>query len=150
MSDYGHPGERPIDAIPFDQSELSNIAAMATLMTVAGVITILSGLLGIVSGIVGLAVSGVGPAQALGNLCGAALVLLVYTALGVWLILAGNAFRRVVRTDEADQAFLVTGLRQLRNVFLLKSVLIILSLVAICAVFVIGMFLATSAPAGGF
>lgn len=132
--------EQPMHAIPFDQSELSNITAMATLMIVAGAITILSGALGIVGSIANLALapSALGP-EAIGNVCGAVIAMGVYAALGAWLIIGGRAFKRVVTTDEADQAHLATGLRQLRNVFLLKSILIVLAICLVCVVMVIGM-----------
>ena len=132
--------EQPMHSVPFSQTELSNLTAMATLMIVAGAITILSGLLGIVASVVSLAVapSGAG-AEAFGNICGSVIVMLVYAALGAWLIIGGRAFRRVVSTDDADQAYLAQGLRQLRNVFLLKSILIILGICLVCVLLVVGM-----------
>lgn len=142
--------EQPMHAIPFDQSEHSNITAMATLMIVAGAITILSGVLGIVANIVNLALVGVGGVEAVGNVCGAVIAMLFYAALGAWLIIGGRAFKRVVTTDEADQAHLATGLRQLRNVFLLKSILIILVIALMCVVMAVGMVAGASMSNTGF
>jgi hypothetical protein len=137
--------EQPMHAVPFDQSELSNITAMATLMIVAGAITIVSGVLGILGSIVNLALtpSSLGP-EAIGNVCGAVIAMGIYGALGAWLIVGGRAFKRVVTTDEADQAHLATGLRQLRNVFLLKSILIILAICLVCVIMVVGIVAGTS------
>jgi hypothetical protein len=140
--------EQPMNEIPFDQSELSNIATMATLMIVAGVITILSAVVGIAGAVVGVAVApGGAMGEVAGNMCGALLGALASLALGVWLIVGGNAFKRVVQTDEADQTHLATGLRQLRNVFLLKSVLIILAICLVCVLAIAGAaFAGMSAP----
>lgn len=146
----GHP-ERSLASIPFDEAELSNLGTMATFMLVAGVINLVSAVLGIIGGVVEAAVGpSLSTGQTVGNLCGAVLGALAAGVLGAWLIVGANAFRKVIQSDEADQVHLVTGLRQLRNVFLLKSILILLVIVGICLMAAIAPVLAGTGGTGAF
>lgn len=60
----------------------------------------------------------------------------VQLALGVSLLVACRAFRRVARTDDDDHGHLLGGFRHLRRYFLIQAVLVILLL----AVLGIGFF----------
>lgn len=146
----GH-AERSLASIPFDEAELSNLGTMATFMLVAGVINLVSAVLGIIGGVVEAAMGpSLSTGHTVGNLCGAVLGALAAGVLGAWLIVGANAFRKVIQSDEADQVHLVTGLKQLRNVFLLKSVLILLVLVGICLMAAIAPALAGAGGPGSF
>lgn len=54
----------------------------------------------------------------------------VTVLLNVWLLQASLAFRKVAITDEADQAYLLSGFRRLRSYFMVQVVLILLVIVA--------------------
>lgn len=49
--------------------------------------------------------------------------------LGVWLLQASNAFRRVALTDVNDEANLLEGFSKLRSYFMLSGIIIIIALV---------------------
>jgi len=57
--------------------------------------------------------------------------------IGTWALQAARAFRTVATTDVADQDYLVLGFRKLRSIFLLQSILVIVSLALVFSVFMI-------------
>ena len=69
--------------------------------------------------------------------------------IGIWCLRAGSAFRRVATTDEADQAHVVTAFENLRAIFLLQSVMIILMLSFLAAIFLIGFLAVLAHPRAG-
>jgi Family of unknown function (DUF5362) len=111
----GEP-DRPLTRIPFSPRAEANIRALAGWMQVAAVVSIVAGIVKAVSAFV--------PRYQPGHIVDAIVSLLI----GVWIYQAGTAFRRVATTDVADQQFLMDGFTQLRKVFLLQSVLIIITL----------------------
>ncbi|HEV3121866.1 MAG TPA: hypothetical protein VGY53_08195 [Isosphaeraceae bacterium] len=62
---------------------------------------------------------------------------LIKICVGTWAIQAARAFRSVATTDVADQDYLVLGFRKLRSIFLLQSILVIVSLALVFTVFLV-------------
>jgi hypothetical protein len=62
---------------------------------------------------------------------------LLKVIIGTWALQAARAFRTVATTDVADQDYLVLGFRKLRSIFLLQSILVIVSLALVFSVFMI-------------
>jgi hypothetical protein len=147
MSGWQQSPDEPMRSIPFDHGELDVIRTTAGFMVVAGV-------LGILKAVLDFVVTGIGSVGAINapqiawlpvatNLCGGAITALVALALGAWLIIGARAFKQVIDTDEADQHHLAHGLRQLKNVFLLKSLLILGTIALVCLGMVAGMAVAS-------
>jgi Family of unknown function (DUF5362) len=66
-----------------------------------------------------------------------AIGLTVQVLLGIWLLQASLAFRRVALTDEADQQHLLRGFGKLRNYFMLIGILVIIG-VTVGVLFLVG------------
>lgn len=115
----------PLKRIPFTKDVEDRISWLAFWMTIAAVLEIIAGV-----------ANGVGmffPQFDLGKGVSG----LVSILIGVWLYLAATSFKKVATSDTADQMHLVEGFRNLRLVFLLKSVLIIITLALVCAALLI-------------
>jgi hypothetical protein len=47
--------------------------------------------------------------------------------LGIWLLQASSAFRKVATSDEADQHYLLLGFSKLRAYFMMTGIIIIIA-----------------------
>lgn len=63
------------------------------------------------------------------------IVVAIGVLLGIWLLQASLAFRKVALTDEADEHYLLLGFCKLRNYFMTIGILIIIGLVGATLVF---------------
>lgn len=124
--------EESLSRIPFTRKDEENIKKMASWMNIAGIISILSGIGSILAVFLTLN---------LGQTFNAVISFLI----GGWMIKAAAAFRQVAVTDDDDQDFLVVGFTNLRSVFLLQSVLVIIAL-SLMAVMIPFVFLLSMAP----
>ncbi len=111
-----------LSRIPFTQAAEARIKSLAWWLSVLGWVCVVAGFLDLV----GL----VTPARNAGQLGNAILHLLV----GFWCLQAAKAFNKVATTDENDQGYLVQGFTQLRKIFLLQGIMILIGLAFATAV----------------
>ena len=116
--------ETSLNRIPFTPEDEKTIDTASLWMKIAGIISIVAGVISII--FVFIDFDG---GQTLGGV--------ISIIMGIWLFSAGDYFHKVATTDVADQKYLAMGFSRLRNVFLLKSVLIIIMLGIMAAVFVL-------------
>ena len=127
--------ERPLSRIPFSPQAEASIRALAGWMQVAAVVSVL--------GAIGKLVSAFTPRYQPGHVIDAFITFLI----GVWIYQAGAAFRRVAATDVADQRDLMEGFTHLRRVFLLESILVIISLASlVIALIIMTVFMVSHGP----
>ena len=110
--------EESLSRISFTRKDEENIKKMASWMNIAGIISIISGIGSILAVFLTL------------NF-GETISAVVSFLIGGWMLTAASAFHQVAVTDDADQDFLVVGFTNLRSVFLLQSVFIIIALTII-------------------
>ncbi|MFH1086079.1 MAG: hypothetical protein V1772_09990 [Chloroflexota bacterium] len=114
--------------IPFSVGDEERIASAGLWGIIVALSSIISSLLGVgTSLLTALRMPGdlVSPMVYL-SLIPAGLGLAVQVLLGVWLLQASLAFRKVALTDEVDQQHLLRGFSKLRNYFMLIGILIII------------------------
>lgn len=121
------PMESPLKRIPFTKATEERIGWLSTWMMIAAILELIAGAANVVTMFV--------PKFNFSHGLSAVLSILI----GVWLLQAAGAFKKVVTSDTADQMYLVQGFSKLRLVFLLKSVLIIIMLAFVCAMVLIVM-----------
>jgi hypothetical protein len=109
--------ETPLKRIPFTPQTEASIRALCNWMQIAAVVSILAAVAKFVGAFT--------PRLDIGNLIDGIVTLL----LAVWIYQAGTAFRQVANTDVADQRYLMEGFGHLRRVFLVQSILVIVTLV---------------------
>src|SRR5438046_2839330 len=115
VSGPGPAGEVPLKRILFSASAEAGIRALSNWMQVAAVVSILSGVVKFATAF--------GPRFNAGHIVDAMLSVLI----GAWIYQAATAIRKVANTDVADQQNLMEAFRTLRKVYLLQSVLIIVT-----------------------
>jgi len=133
--------EAPLRRIPFTPADEARVTSMARWMYISAGVSALAALINLA--LVATGRTGAEPAGGMdlyinnnhvfGQLLGMALAGL----MAAWLLQAARAFMAVAATDDADQVNVVQGLEQLRRVFLLKSVMIILAVAVFCFALVI-------------
>jgi len=106
--------------IPFSKEDEERIASAALWGAIVAVGSIASSVLSFVLVVVRSPV----PALMIGQLVS----LTVATLLGISLYQASAAFRRVARSDLADQHYLLEGFRKLRAYFMTTGILIIVAI----------------------
>lgn len=115
--------------IPFTEEDERRIASAATWGLIVSISSIVTALLSLA--VQGQAVSNLGavPRELQGlmapMLAGGLIQALLTVLFNVWLLQASLAFRKVALTDEADQAYLLLGLRKLRAYFMVQVILIL-------------------------
>jgi hypothetical protein len=120
--------------IPFDATESSTIRGLATLLTIAAALGIVSALAAGLNGMVTsfMAAGQTGSRELGGNLIGNFVVIImtltINGVLAFWMVKGAKSFRKVIDTDGADQALLIDALGQLRNIFWMKAILLMLGL----------------------
>lgn len=113
--------------IPFTREDEERIASAALWGTIVAVGSIASSMLGFILVIVRTPVA---------LQLGSQLISLTITVLlGIWLYQASAAFRRVARSDIADQHYLLEGFRKLRAYFMTTGILIIVAIALATLVF---------------
>lgn len=128
--------EHPVNRVPFTPDDEKTILGMVRWMRISAAASVVG------------AIAQLLPALRSGqnqNLIGTGLTLL----MAAWLFAAAKRFHLVATTDFADQKYLAEGIDQLRNIFLLKSVLV---LVLFCLGFlgiVVAVVMAMSGTANG-
>ncbi len=132
-------GAEGLRRIPFSPEDERVIGSTGILMMVAGVANLISGAAVVVARL--MAIMSV-PESTLDTTVyagGAILAIgtngLVSVLLGIFLLIGGLAFRKVVTSDEADQEYLAKGFLQLRWVFLIKSIVIIVTIAVVALAF---------------
>lgn len=135
MSIPSSPTSAPLSRIPFSQESEKQIASLAGWMSIFAVIALL-GMIGSLVGMIAFA--------DVSQLGGVAVNLL----LAIWALQAASAFKSVARTDTADQVFLTEGFTKLRMIFLMQSLLIIMTLAIMFAALLI-ILLQTSINVAG-
>ncbi len=109
--------------IPFTPEDERAIASASTWGLIVAGTSLATGLLSLLVQVpVALKLAGMSALIALPILQAAFTVL-----INVWLLQASIAFRKVALTNEADQAFLLEGFRQLRAYFMIQVVLILVA-----------------------
>jgi len=114
--------KRGLSRIPFTVATEARIKSLSFWLSVLGWIGLAAG----VSELVTL----VTPARNFGQIANAIVHILVAT----WCFQAATAFKKVATTDEADEAYLVKGFSQLRKIFLLQGILVLIGLAFVTAV----------------
>ena len=115
-TDQGPPGPGGLSRIPFTVEAEGQIRSLSFWLAVVGWINVVAGVLDVL----GLALS----TRNVAHILNAA----VHFALGYWALQAARAFKNVATTDVADQAYLVEGFTNLRSIFLLQGILILVNL----------------------
>jgi hypothetical protein len=133
--DLSPPPERRLSRIPFTARDEASIRALCNWMQVAAVASLVGAAFKLVSAFT--------PRQDFGKVIDAAITFLI----GLWIYQAGVAFRKVATTDTADQSFLVEGFTLLRRVYLLQSILVIITLTFLVVALVVAtVVMATRGP----
>ncbi len=121
--------------IPFTKQDEDRIAGASTWGTLVAIIFIVSTLIS--SGLSGMfaARAGLGLmiSAGLSNLVSLVLVVL----LGILLMQASSAFRKVARTDVADKAYLLSGFAKLHKFFLILGISLLVMIVSTIVFFVL-------------
>ena len=121
--------------IPFTKQDEDRIAGASTWGTLVAIIFIVSTLIS--SGLSGMfaARAGLGLmiSAGLSNLVSLVLVVL----LGILLMQASSAFRKVARTDVADKAYLLRGFAKLHKFFLIMGISLLVMIVSTIVFFVL-------------
>ncbi len=114
--------------IPFDALDEQRIASAATWGMVVSITSLATGALSLILMVTQLSNGGwLGGRESLFLLAAFPLVQTVVTLLiNVMLLRASLDFRKVALTDEADQAFLLQGFRNLRVYFMLQVLMYLL------------------------
>jgi len=123
--------------IPFSAGDEERIASTGLWGMIVAVTSIVSTLLSTGTSLVSLSRLPVGDSFRYLSLVPAAFGLTIQVILGVWLLQASQAFRKVALTDEADQQHLLRGLSKLRNYFMMIGILIIIG-VTVAVLFLAG------------
>jgi hypothetical protein len=105
-----------LSRIPFSVATEARIKSLSFWLNILGWIGLAAGFCELVT----LAT----PGRNLGQIGNA----IVHILLAAWCFQAAAAFKKVAITDEADQAYLVEGFSQLRKVFLLQGILVLIGL----------------------
>lgn len=108
--------EMDAQRIPFSKDEEHTILTTGSLMIVAALISFSSGVVATVS------------ALTRGRWLNFFYVV-VALLLALWMFWGGRSFRKVAKSDAADQHFLADGFKNLHSVFLLKAIITLLLLV---------------------
>lgn len=108
----------PVRRIPFSKQEEETILRMCAAMRIAAV-----------ANVIATAANAVVAVWA-GNV-GAFIGVLVQVAFAILLFRSAAHFQRVAETDDDDQRHVAEGIDQLRSLFLVKGVLVILALVMV-------------------
>ena len=137
---FGGGGDAPVTNIPFTPDDEKAIASMASFMVIAGALSIVGSLFGIASNLINALRMDAPMETIAGQICGAMIGLAIVGFLGAMLIMAGQAFKKVVQSSDQDQVHLTEGLRKLRAYFMTKGILIILALVCCCVGALLGGF----------
>ena len=111
-----------LSRIPFTTAAEARIKSLAWWLNILGWVSVVAGFLELV----GLITPAHNPGQ-LGNA-------IIHLLVGYWCLQAAKAFNKVATTDENDQGYLVEGFRQLRKVFLLQGIMILIGLAFATAV----------------
>ena len=111
-----------ISRIPFTLTTEARIKSLSFWLTVSGWIGLVAG----VSELITLITPARNPGQ-LGNA-------IVHILLATWCFQAATAFKKVAMSDKADQAYLVHGFYQLRKIFLLQGIFVLIGLAFVTAV----------------
>ena len=114
--------------IPFSPGDEERIASAGLWGMIVAITSIASTLLGTGTSLVTLYRLPGGAADTFRylSLIPAAVGLTVQVLLGIWLLQASLAFRKVALTDEADQQHLLRGFSKLRNYFMMIGIMIII------------------------
>lgn len=114
--------------IPFTVGDEERIASAGLWGVIVALTSIVSSVLGVGTSLLTLSrlPGEVARSMAYLSLIPAGIGLTVQVLLGVWLLQASLAFRKVALTDGADQQHLLRGFAKLRNYFMLIGVLIII------------------------
>jgi len=114
---------------------------MARFMFLAGALAFAVAVFNIILSAVQGIVSNAPGASIAGQVCGGVLGAAISGVLAFLLIQGSKAFKQVVATDVADQAYLAEGLAKLKTYFMVKGILFILAIVAICCILTLGIFI---------
>ena len=122
-----------LSRIPFTQAAEGKIKSLAGWLTILGWVGVAAGFLDLIS-----MVSAAHNAGQIGNA-------IIHLLVGFWCLQLAKAFRKVATTDEDDQGYLVKGFSELRKVFLLQGIMVLVGFAFVTAVL---LFLQVS-PHGG-
>lgn len=108
--------------IPFTPEDEQKIASAATWGSIVAIASIVGGGISLVA--TAAALSEI-PDEAMFAMIPALAATVFMVLINVWLLQACQAFRKVARTDEADQAYLLAGFKKLRAYFMLQVIMIL-------------------------
>lgn len=111
--------------INFSKSDEEKISSLATWATLVAVVSVVSGVVDSVTKLI--AHSGEG-AKLVGTLFGAILGLGIAVLLSLFLYQAGQSFRMMATTDDADEHHLIAGFDKLRAYFMAMGIILIIVL----------------------
>ena len=124
---YTARGEESLQRIPFTKEDEQTILAMCKAMRVAAVANV-------VASLINTFVS-----MSAGN-GGGMIGVLIQAAFATLLFQAASHFQKVAQTDDDDQRHVAAGLDQLRMLFLVKGVFVILALIMMVLVVPVMIF----------
>lgn len=104
--------------IPFQKEDEERIASAGIWGMIAAVTSIGSTLIGAVVALMGKGTTA---------LFTQTISITLNIILGIWLLQASSAFRKVATTDEADQHYLLLGFAKLRAYFMMTGIIIIIA-----------------------
>jgi hypothetical protein len=105
--------------IPFAKEDEERIASAGVWGMIAAVTSMAAAVLGAIVSLMGKGASA---------FIGQAISVTINLILGVWLLQASSAFRKVALSDEADQHYLLLGFSKLRAYFMMMGIVIIVAL----------------------
>jgi hypothetical protein len=121
--------------IPFTREDEERISSAALWGIIAAITSIVAGLLDVVIKVIqgrGLNLVGV--------FVGAAVGLTITIVLGIFLLQACGAFRKVALTDEADERYLLEGFEKLRLYFKVLGIILIV-VISLAGVAMLGLMM---------
>jgi hypothetical protein len=129
MSDVpGTSGPGELSRIPFTAAAEAQIKSLSFWLAVVGWLNVVAAVADFINLVL--------PQRNLGLIFN----LILHLAMATWSLQAARAFGGVATTDVADQAYLVQGFTNLRSIFLIQGVLIIVALAFVAAVLLFLVF----------
>ena len=120
----------------FDSQQNQLIGKLGGQMQLVGFFTLASGIISIGSAVLAISQGNLGAA---GGLSG-----LLEACIGIWILQAGLAFKRIVKTEGNDMANLMVALGKLQELYALQFWLLIFGIILTVIVVIIGFTLAAS------
>ena len=121
----------------FTQQQNQDIGALAGALRFVGIASVVFGILAGAGAALVVAKSDVETSKAVVNVAGSIIQAIFLIFTGIWLTSAASSFREIVATKGRDIAHLMDAIKELRRVYGLQQVFIIIGIILIGAALVL-------------